>query len=75
MLHPLMNLHESFRDALLHPYESAEALCRRRNKVSTAAEWQVVWADSRWYGPTMMSHGRDGLLKASLGILMNLLKL
>ena len=42
MLHPCMNVHESFRDALLHPYESAEALCRRRNKVSTAAKWQVV---------------------------------
>ena len=42
---------------LLHPYESAEALCRRRNKVSTAAEWQVIWADSRWYGPAMMSRG------------------
>ena len=67
MLHPCMNLHESFGDALLHPYESAEALCRRRNKVSTAAKWQVVRADSRWYGPAMMSNGRDGLLQ---GILM-----
>ena len=27
---------------LLHPYKIAEALCRRRNKISTAAEWQVV---------------------------------
>jgi len=61
-----MNLHESFRDALLHPYESAEALCRRRNKVSTAAKWQVVRADSRWYGPAMMSNGRDGTCKGSL---------
>ena len=78
MLHPCMNLHETlsrFEMALLHPYESAEALFRRRNKVSPAAECQVVWADSRWYGPSMMSNGRDGLLKASLGILMNLLKL
>ena len=57
---------------LLHPYESAEASCRRRNKVSTAAKWQVVLADSRWYGPAMMSAGREGLFK---GILMNLLKL
>ena len=75
MLHPCMNLHESFRDALLHPYESAEALCRRRNKVSTAAEWQVVWADSRWYRPSMMSNGRDGFVKASLCILMNQMRL
>ena len=45
---------------LLHPYETAEALCLRRNKVSAAAEWQVVWADSRWHGPAMMSNGRDG---------------
>ena len=67
MLHPCMNVHESFRDALLHPYESAEALCRRRSKVSTAAKWQVVWADSCWYGPAMMSNCRDGLIK---GILM-----
>ena len=59
----------------VHPYESAEALCRRRNKASTAAKWQVVWADSRWHGPSMMSNGRDGLSKASLCILMNLLKL
>ena len=27
---------------LLHPYETAEALCRRRNNVSTVAEWLVV---------------------------------
>ena len=63
-----MNLHESFRDALLHPYESAEALCRRRNKVSIAAEWQLVWADRRWHGPAMMSNGRDGNFN---GILMD----
>ncbi len=44
----------------VHPYESAEALCSRRNKVSTAAEWQVAWADGRWHGPAMMSNGRDG---------------
>ena len=37
------------------------------NGFSTEAEWQVVRADSRWYGPAMMSNGRDGLLK---GILM-----
>ena len=49
-----------FGMTLLHPYESAEALCRRRNKVSTTAEWQVVWADRRWHGPAMMSNGRDG---------------
>ena len=49
-----------FEMTLLHPYEIAEALCRRRNKVSTAAEWQAVWADSRWYGPAAMSNGRDG---------------
>ena len=54
--------------ALLHPYEIAAALCRRRNEVSTAAKWQVVWADSRWYGPAMMSNGRDGNFK---GILMD----
>ena len=48
---------------LLHPYETAEALCRRRNKVSTAAEWQVVWADIRWYGPSMMSNRCDGFFK------------
>ena len=47
-----------------HPYESAEALCRRRNKVST--QWQVVRADSRWYGPAMMSNGRDGNFKCIL---------
>ena len=65
-----MNLHESFRDDIvtLQPHESAEALCRWRNKVSTAAEWQVVWADSRWYGPAMMSNGRDGNFK---GVLMD----
>ena len=68
MLHRCMNLHESSRDALLHPYESAEALCRRRSKVSTAAEWQVVWADSRWHVPAMMSNGRDGNFN---GILMD----
>ena len=45
------------------------------NGFSTEAEWQVVWAGSRWYEPSMMSSGRDGLLKASLCILMNLLKL
>ena len=50
-----------FEMTLLHPYESAEALCRRRNKVSTTAKWQVVWADSRWYGPAMMSNGLHGL--------------
>ena len=61
-----------FEMTLLHPYETAEALCRRRNKVSTTAKWQVVWADSRWSGPSMMSNGRDGLFKASLCILMNL---
>ena len=54
-----------FGMAMLHPYESAEALWRRRNKVSAAAEWQVVWADSRWYGPSMMSNGRDRLSKQS----------
>ena len=48
-----------FEMSLLHPYETAEALCRRRNKASTAAKRQVVWADSRWYGPAM-STGRDG---------------
>ena len=52
-----------------HPYESAEALCRRRNKVPTAAKWQVVWADSRWYGPARMSNGRDGNLKVFYGYL------
>ena len=51
---------------LLHPYESAEASCRRRKKVSTAAKWQAVWADSRWYGPAMMSNGRDSLFKGIL---------
>ena len=55
-----------FEMTLLHPYETAEALCRRRNKVSTAAKWQVVWTDSRWYGPSMMSNGRDGLFKGIL---------
>ena len=64
-----------FEMTLFHPYESAEALCRRRNKVSTAAEWQAVWADSRWYGPAMMSNGRDDNLKLFLWILMNQLKL
>ena len=49
---------------LLYPYESAEALCRRRNKVSTAAEWQVVWADIHWYVPAMMSHGRESNFKS-----------
>ena len=49
-----------FEMTLLHPYETAVALCRRRNKISTAAKWQVVWADSRWYGLAMMSNGRDG---------------
>ena len=49
-----------FEMTLLQPYETAEALCRRRNKVSTAAKGQVVWADSRWHGPAMMSNGRDG---------------
>ena len=53
---------------VLHPYEVAEALWRRRNKVSTAAEWQVVWADSRWHGPAMMSNGCDGNFNC---ILMN----
>ena len=48
------------------PYETAEALCRRRNKVSAAAKWQVVGADSRWYGPAMISNGRDGLFKGIL---------
>ena len=52
-----------FEMTLLHPYEFAEALCPRRNKVSTAAQWQVVWADSRWHGPAMMSNGRDGNFK------------
>merc|ERR1719174_2837061 len=51
---------------LLHPYESTEALCPRRNKVLTAAKWQVVWADSRWYGPALMSNGRDGNFKGIL---------
>ena len=53
----------------LHPYETAEALCRRRNKVSTAAKRQVVWADSRWHGPAMMSNGRDGNFKCILMVL------
>ena len=57
-----------FGMTLSHPYESAEALCRRRNKVSTAAEWQLVWADRRWHGPAMMSNGRDGNFN---GILMD----
>ena len=57
-----------FEMTLLHPYESAEALCPRRNKVLTVAKWQVVWADSRWYGPALMSNGRDGNFK---GILMD----
>ena len=35
---------------------------------STAAEWQVVWADSRWYGPARMSNGRDGNFKACRGL-------
>ena len=74
MLHPCMNVHESFRDALLHPYESAEALCRRRNKVSTAAEWQVVWADSRWHVSAMMSNGVMAILMVFLWILINQLK-
>ena len=52
---------------LLHPYETAEALCRRRNKVATAAKWQAVWADSRWYGPAVTSNGQDGHFK---GIIM-----
>ena len=65
-----------FEMTFVHPYESAEALCRRRNKVPTTAKWQVVWADSRWYGPAMMSTGRGtAFLKASLCVLMNLLKL
>ena len=51
---------------LLHLYETAAALCCRRNKVSTAAKQQVVWADSRWHGPAMMSNGRDGTCKGSL---------
>ena len=55
-----------FEITSLHPYETAEALCRRRNKVSTAAEWQVVWADLRWHGPAMMSNGRDGNFKCIL---------
>ena len=42
-----------FEMTSLHPYETVEALCRKRNKVSTAAKWQVVWADSRWYGAGM----------------------
>ena len=56
-----------FEMTLLHPYESTEALCPRRNEVLTAAEWQVVWADSRWYGPSMMSNGR---VRPFRGILM-----
>ena len=51
---------------LSHPYETAEALCRRRDKISTAAQLQVVRADSRWYEPAMMSNGRDGTCKGSL---------
>ena len=51
---------------LLRPYETVEALCRMRDKVSTAAEWQVVWADSRWHGPAMMSNGCDGNYKCIL---------
>ena len=31
-----------FEMTLSHPYETAEALCRRRNKVPTAAEWLVI---------------------------------
>ena len=53
---------------VFHPYESAEALCRGRNYVFTAAEWQVVLADSRWHVSAMMSNGRDGNLN---GILMD----
>ena len=55
-----------FEMTLLHLHETSEALCRRRNKVSTAAKWQAVWADSRWYGPAMMSNGRDGNFKGIL---------
>ena len=51
---------------LLHLYETAAALCCRRNKVSTAAKQQVAWADSRWHGPAMMSNGRDGNFKCIL---------
>ena len=59
-----------FEITSLHPYETAEALCRGRNKDSTAAEWQVVWVESRWYGPSMISNGRDGLFKSILRIVM-----
>ena len=52
-----------FEMTLLHPSDTAEALRRMRNKVSTAAKWQVVWAESRWYGPAMMSNGRHGNFK------------
>ena len=61
-----MNLMSRFEMTLLNPYEAAEASCPRRNEVSTAAKRQVVWADSRWYGPAMMSNGRDGTCKGSL---------
>ena len=61
-----MNLMSRFEMTLLNPYEAAEASCPRRNKVSTAAKRQVVWADSRWYGPAMMSNGRDGNFKCIL---------
>ena len=66
MLHPCMKLMSRFEMTLLNPYEAAEASCPRRNKVSTAAKRQVVWADSRWYGPPMMSNGRDGNFKVIL---------
>ena len=45
-----------FKCILMDTYESVEALrC-------------LVWADSRWHGPAMMSNGRDGNFK---GILMD----
>ena len=80
----LMDTYESFEDlrcciclrifmsrfemTFVHPYESAEAFCRRRNKISIAAEWQLVCTDSRWHGPATMSNGRDGNFN---GILMD----
>ena len=59
MLHLFILIFMSrFEMILLHHYESAEALCCRRSRVSTAAEWQAVWADSRWYGSAVMSNGQ-----------------
>ena len=59
-----------FEMTLLHPYETAEALCRRRNKVSTAAEWLVIGADTRWYVPSMISMAVRAFFKGILTVVM-----